>query len=149
MDIAEELRAIELIKALKARYWRGIDTRDQALLRGVFTDDAVTDFRDSTQSDDDSQLKRDPDAFVDDLFALLKGVVTVHHGHSPEISILSPSEATGIWPMEDWLWVEDEASPLPFRRLHGWGHYHETYRKTAIGWRIASTKLVRIRIETE
>ncbi|WP_157215401.1 nuclear transport factor 2 family protein [Flavisphingomonas formosensis] len=149
MDIAEELRAIEQIKALKARYWRGIDTRDRALLRGVFTDDAITDFRDSTQSDDDTQLKRNPDAFVDDLFALLNGVVTVHHGHSPEIALRSETEATGIWPMEDWLWVEDEASSLPFRKLNGWGHYHDTYRKTAIGWRIASTKLVRIRVEAE
>ena len=149
MDTAEELHAIEQIKALKARYWRGIDIRDKALLRGVFTDDAVTDFRDATDEEDKSHLKRDPDAFVNDLFEILKGVVTTHHGHTPEIAILSPTEATGIWPMEDWLWVEDTASSLPFRRLNGWGHYHDTYRKTAIGWRIASTKLVRIRVETE
>jgi hypothetical protein len=147
MDILQELRAIEQIKALKARYWRGIDTRDKALLRGVFTDDAVTDFRESAGQGDSEHLKRDPDAFVEDLMRLLTGVVTAHHGHSPEIIITSDTGATGIWPMEDWLWVEDEASPLPFRRLNGWGHYHDTYRKTAIGWRIASTKLVRIRVE--
>jgi hypothetical protein len=29
--------------------------------------------------------------------------------------------------------------------LHGYGHYHETYRKTDGGWRIASTKLTRLR----
>jgi hypothetical protein len=33
--------------------------------------------------------------------------------------------------------------------MTGWGHYHETYRKEAGGWRIASMKLTRLRIETE
>ena len=32
--------------------------------------------------------------------------------------------------------------------LHGFGHYHETYVRTPEGWRISSTRLTRLRVET-
>ena len=71
-------------------------------------------------------------------------LVTVHHGHMPEIEILSPSSAKGIWAMEDILkWPEAAA----VKTLHGYGHYHETYRKTADGWRIETSKLTRLRVD--
>jgi hypothetical protein len=31
--------------------------------------------------------------------------------------------------------------------IHGWGHYHETYVKLDVGWRILSTRLTRLRVE--
>ena len=59
----------------------------------------------------------------------------------PEIEILSDSEARGIWAMEDIV-------EFTGRRLHGFGHYHETYRKDGGQWRIARLHLTRTRIET-
>ena len=32
-------------------------------------------------------------------FMLLASAVTVHHGHMPEIALLGPDRATGIWAM--------------------------------------------------
>ena len=34
---------------------------------------------------------------------VLQDVVTVHHGHMPEIELTSPTTARGIWAMEDML----------------------------------------------
>ena len=149
MTELERLTAIEEIKQLKARYWRGVDTRDAVLLRAAFTDDAETDFGQSTGGK--AQAKpalRDPDAFVRRTLEVFEGVTTAHHGHNPEIEILSDTEATGIWAMEDHLWVATPSPSLPFRFLQGWGHYHDRYRRTAEGWRIAYTTLKRLRVDT-
>ena len=68
-------------------------------------------------------------------FARIGGSSHVHHGHMPEIEVTAPGEASGTWAMEDHLWWP-EGSPI--RRLHGYGHYHETYARTGDGWRISS-----------
>ena len=66
-------------------------------------------------------------------------VQSVHHGHCPEIEVLSDTEARGIWAMEDIVEFTDGT-------LHGYGHYHETYRKEGGEWRIATLHLTRIRL---
>jgi len=43
--------------------------------------------------------------------------------------------------MEDRLWWSPGG---PVRHLHGFGHYHETYEKTADGWRIKAMTLTRL-----
>jgi hypothetical protein len=144
---AETLIAIEAIRLLKARYFLGIDTRDAQVLRSVFTEDAVTDFRSESPDRDPALRQRDPDLFVRNTLAVLDGTVTAHAGSLAEIVIDTPDTAHGRWSMTDRIWVEDSArSPLPFRELQGWGWYHETYRRTADGWRIASTRLERIKV---
>lgn len=143
----ERLLAIEDIRALKARYFRGVDSKDAVLLRAVFTDDAITDFRSESPDGSDALLQHDPDAFVRNTLAVLAGTVTVHSGSMPEIEIVSADEARGRWAMHDRIWVEDAARcPLPFRELRGWGYYHERYRRTADGWRIAATRLERLKV---
>ena len=125
---------VEAIKQLKARYFRTMDTKDWAGMRAVFTDDVVMD-----TSESGGGVITGADEFIAFLSETLADVVTVHHGHMPEIEITSPTTATGIWSMEDMLrWPNG-------MELHGYGHYHETYTKTDGGWRIASTKLTRLR----
>jgi hypothetical protein len=73
-------------------------------------------------------------------------VVTVHHGHMPEIEVTSPTTARGVWAMEDKLrWPEGS----PVRAMHGYGHYHETYERTQEGWRIKTITLTRLRVDTD
>ena len=125
---------VEAIKQLKARYFRTMDTKDWPGMRAVFTDDVVMD-----TSESGGGVITGADEFIAFLSETLADVVTVHHGHMPEIEITSRTTATGIWSMEDMLrWPNG-------MELHGYGHYHETYRKTDGGWRIASTKLTRLR----
>ena len=82
---------VEAIKQLKARYFRTMDTKDWAGMRQVFTDDVVVDTTDSGGG-----VVTGADAFVAFLQETLAGAVTVHHGHMPEITLTSPTTATGI-----------------------------------------------------
>jgi hypothetical protein len=139
MEAVDELMAIEAIKQLKARYFRSMDTKDWKGMRGVFADAARI-----ALPDDDASVHVDIGAFMVMLEDRLGAVTTVHHGHMPEITVTSPTTATGIWAMEDLLqWPEGG----PFRQLHGFGHYHETYEKLDGEWRIRTLTLTRLRVD--
>ena len=128
---------IEAIKQLKARYFRTMDTKDWAAMRQVFTDDVVMDTTESGGG-----IVTGADDFVSFLRAALDGAVTVHHGHMPEIELTSPTSARGVWALQDFIVWPDGT------RLHGAGHYHETYEKDASGrWRIASSTLTRLHMD--
>ena len=127
---------VEAIKQLKARYFRTMDTKDFAAMRKVFADDVVMD-----TSEAGGGVVEGADAFIEFLEPTLRGVVTVHHGHMPEITITSPTTATGIWSMEDMLRFPDGTE------LHGYGHYHETYEKRDGTWRIKTSTLTRLRTD--
>ncbi len=155
MTDIERLLAIEEIKQLKARYFRGLDTRDWDLYAGVFTEDAHIDVRGSTDSSDGDSASA-VDGFDDEavitggkamaafVARITVGTISAHHGHMPEIDILSPTTAKGIWAMEDRLWQPPGA---PARLMHGWGHYHETYEKRKGRWLIASMRITKLRNE--
>jgi uncharacterized protein (TIGR02246 family) len=124
---------IEAIRQLKARYFRTMDTKDWAGMRQVFSDDVVLD-----TSDAGGSLVTGADEFMTFLQEVLRGAVTVHQGHMPEIELTSPTTATGIWALNDIVIWPDGT------RLTGYGHYHETYEKVAGDWKIASSKLTRL-----
>jgi hypothetical protein len=128
---------IEAIKQLKARYFRLMDTKDwEAMRREVFAHDVVVD-----TSSSGGGVIAGADPFVAFLREAIGDVVTVHHGHMPEIELTSATTATGIWAMEDMLrWPNG-------MELHGYGHYHETYEKVDGAWRIKSTTLTRLRTD--
>jgi uncharacterized protein (TIGR02246 family) len=123
------------IQQLKARYFRTMDAKDWAGMRQVFTDDVVMD-----TSEAGGSVITGADEFMAFLSETLADVITVHQGHMPELSLTSVTTATGIWAMEDMLrWPEHD--------MHGYGHYHETYEKVDGEWRIASSKLTRLRLD--
>jgi len=148
MDALERTVAIEEIHQLKARYFRCMDTKDWDGFANVFAPDAVMDMssemRDGqTEGEGVTHGAREIAAFVR---GAVDAVETVHHGHIPEITLTSPTTATGIWAMEDKLRWPGGA---PIRTLHGYGHYHETYEKTDAGWRIKTIRLNRLRVDVE
>jgi hypothetical protein len=130
---------IEAIKQLKARYFRFIDTKDWDGLRALMQPDVTVDV-----SADGAGVFEGVDAFLEMLVPALTGVVSVHHGHMPEIEVTSPTTATGIWAMEDLLRFPPE---IGLGELHGWGHYHETYVMVNGTWRFQSVRLTRLRME--
>ena len=139
---ADHLVDIEAIRQLKARYFRTMDQKDWDSWEQVFCEDAVID---TTQ--DSSPLIESRQAFRDFLPPILENVVTIHHGHSSEITITSDTTAEGIWPMEDMLWWPQSEGG---RHLWGTGWYYEEYRKEADGqWRIAKMTLRRARVEVD
>ena len=146
MDDIERLLAIESIKRTKARYFRFMDTKDWDALPTVFAPDAQMDMRGETG--DESGLITGGANVAAFMRASVEHLVTVHHGHTPEIEILSATTARGLWAMEDKLWKpEGSKSMLPFNALHGYGHYHETYTRIGDQWLIQTTRLSRLRVD--
>jgi uncharacterized protein (TIGR02246 family) len=128
-----DLRQIEAIKRLKARYFRCIDTKDWAGMREVYARDAV-------MNDEESKsLWRGREEIVAGLELWLSRAVTVHHGHMPEIELTGPDSARGIWSMFDRV-------DHPEFLLEGYGHYHERYVIEDGAWRIAELRLSRLHV---
>lgn len=125
-----DLEAIELIKQLKGRYFRGIDTCDTALLKGVFTDDAEAYFK---GGDYEFSLKgwADLEAFY--IKSFTPKTFGMHQGHHPEISV-DGDQATGIWYLQDFfINLHDNTTLL------GSAIYHDRYRKVKGEWLIEYT----------
>jgi ketosteroid isomerase-like protein len=136
--VADELEAI---RQLKARYCRFLDAKDAAGWRSVFSDDVVV-LLDMGVSTGGADPRTGPpvegaDTFVPMVLASLENAATMHHCHTPEITLTSPTTATGIWAMEDWIIFGNG------NELHGAGHYHETYEKQGDDWRIKTLHLTR------
>lgn len=132
---------LEAIRQLKARYCRFLDTKDVEAWRSVFSTDVVVllDMAISTGGADPMTAPplEGVDNFVPTVMGGLEGVATMHHCHTPEITLTSATTATGIWAMEDLLIFADG------RELRGAGHYHETYENQDGTWRIKSLHLTR------
>ena len=144
VDTVERLEAIEEIKQLKARYFRCMDTKDWDGFTMVFAPDARMDVSGEVSGGSGVTTgSREIAAFVR---GSIDAVTTVHHGHTPEIDVTSPTNATGVWAMEDHLWWP-EGSPIT--TMHGYGHYYEAYEKVDGQWRIKSTTLTRLRTDVQ
>lgn len=142
------LLAIEEIKRLKARYFRFMDIHDWTGFRALFTEDALFDVRGALEEKPDiSGLEpvRGADAIVAYVSSGIDPISSAHYGHMPEIEILDDDSARGIWALADILRTPTGA---PFKFFYGYGHYHEEYRKTGSGWRIASLRITRLMVET-
>jgi len=136
---------LEALKTLKAHYCRYLDQKRWPDLRSLYVDDCrfeidpaervylPADWRDQSHIN----LAQYMDLVTK---VMLPGVTSVHHVYVPELELLSPTEASGIWPMADYV-VSDSGS------FRGYGHYHETYRKECGRWKIASWGLTRLRID--
>jgi hypothetical protein len=136
----QELLDREAIKELKARYFRLLDAKDWDAWRDVFTADVHVRILDGDPVDG-------VDAFVAKVRREVGDTRTAHHGHLPELTLESPTEARGVWSLNDY--VEWPADPVTGERrgIKGYGRYDETYRKVDGAWKIASLRLTYIRID--
>ena len=141
MDAQQELSAIEQIKRLKASYFRCMDTKDWDGFQAVFAPDATMDTTQEAPDIDVVQGNENIRRFVE---GAVGPVLTVHHGHMPEIEIVSDSQATGIWALFDLL--RFKAGPIT--EIAAYGHYYETYEKAEGEWRIKAIRLTRLRVDT-
>jgi hypothetical protein len=142
----QELVAIGAIERAKARYCRFMDTKRWDDWGMLFTEDAVLDVSDDVTPEMGPQIIHGRAAIVAQVRGVVHTAHTTHQVHSPEIDLISPTAATGIWAMQDVVvWPEGVARPIPgVHSLTGFGHYHEIYSLAAGEWRIASLKLTRL-----
>jgi hypothetical protein len=128
---------IEAIKQLKAKYMRTVDTKDWEGFRSVFTPTTVWDMRDSG-----AECVTGADAIIAyNQVGLADDMISIHQGHMPEITLTSPTTATGIWSSEHMHRWPDGSE------LHGYGFYHETYVKLDDGWHIETCRFQELRAD--
>ena len=152
MTGTERLVAIEAIRELKAKYWRGVDSGDGALVRSILAEDCVLDC---------SGCCTDPASGVDhmpQMNIIMRGreawqtgnlehprLITVHQGHQHEIEVMSETNARGVWAFTDRFFMPPRS---PFSRMTGYGHYHDTYEKVGGTWLLKTMRFTRIWVET-
>ena len=143
MDAVERLTAIQEIRQVKAKYFWGLDHKDWDLWRReVWAPDGRLEIPEV------NEVHEPLEKLIETVANHAADQVSVHHGHQPIFEFTSDSEAKVIWAMEDRLYRSKE-HPLydGSMLLHGFGHYHETYAKLDVGWRIRTSRLTRLRVE--
>jgi hypothetical protein len=136
-----KLEEIEAIKQLKYRYFRALDCKQWDDLGATLTDDARTAY------DSGKYAFQGRDAILGFLRDALGSprVISLHHGHHPEIELTSDTAAHATWYLEDMVIFRDSNTVL-----HGAGFYQDEYVKVNGSWKIRATGYERTfeRIET-
>lgn len=163
MDGLQRLLAIESIRACKARYVRGADTKDWEVFASAFTEDAIWDLRGFTiarfpTTGEWNRIGSDFDlVFLESLSNLINWPMVgrqaikagaaeattemlsaFHRLYNPEIEVISDEAAKASWPFEETTYFSD-ASPVRFMNIIG--HYHEDYRQVGGDWLISECRL--------
>lgn len=134
--MALPLEDIELIKRLKYRYCRCIDTANLAELKELFTEDASVCYVGGSYRFEAQGRDRILEALE---YAFHSQAIAFHHVNHPEIDVTSPTEATGTWYLKDWFLdlknkVITDGSAL----------YRDTYVKRGGPWLIQRATYERI-----
>ena len=127
--------ALEAIKQVKYAYFRTLDLKEFDALGLLLTEDATSSYEDG------KTVLEGRDAIVRWLSSVLgdRGIVTEHHGHHPEITLRSDTEAEGTWYLQDRVIV-----PAADVEIAGTAFYADRYRLTDDGWRISHTGYRRV-----
>ena len=132
----QQLSDLEDIRQLKARYFRCIDTGAESELATLFTDDVAIDLKGGGY-----RLQVNGRADMIDFIgsSFNSDVVAMHHGHTPEIAFTGPDEARGTWYLQDRFIDYVRGADTVGSSL-----YHDTYRRTPEGWKIAASEYERV-----
>ncbi|WP_238015185.1 nuclear transport factor 2 family protein [Dactylosporangium sp. AC04546] len=120
---------------MKARYFRYMDSKNWTEFGEVFAREAVL-------LGGDREIAGRA-AIVEFVGMMSDGARTAHQGFLPEIDVLGAGEATGVWAMSDYYEVRGTEPTVGFT---GFGHYEDRYVHEDGAWRIARSRLTRIRI---
>jgi bile-acid 7alpha-dehydratase len=120
---------IEAIRQLKYRYQRYLDTKRYDDIEGLFLPEATSSYGNGRYAQPDRKstveflrLNADPNKFL------------LHQTHNPEITLLSPTEAKGLWYFEETVFYIAE------RKMSiGAGFYRDRYKKVDGEWKILHT----------
>jgi bile-acid 7alpha-dehydratase len=125
---------IEAIKRLKYRYFRCLDSKLWDELAQCFTEDATTSYSGGkyTFQGRDAIMK-----FLKE--GLGPTMISMHHGHHPEIEVTGKTTAMGIWALHDYVIVTQSNVSL-----RGASFYHDEYVKVRGQWKIKHTGYDRV-----
>jgi hypothetical protein len=126
--MALRLEDIELIRRLKHRYFRSIDTRDTDALKEIFVPDSTIHYVGGTY---DFKAEGRDNILGALAAAFHNKFASIHAGHSEEINVLTDTTADGIWYLSDWsLDLNTKVA------THGSSIYRDKYVKVDGKWQI-------------
>lgn len=130
-----DLEAIELIKQLKGRYFRFLDTANMDGMKAVFTDDASINFKSPSY-----EIKFSGWSEIEKFYksAFTKTRFGMHHGHHPEITV-NGDTAVGLWYLHD-IFVNLEENT----QFEGSALYRDEYLKVDGDWKIHNSAYERL-----
>ena len=124
----QRLKDIEEIKNLKGQYFRCLDGKFWDELETTLSPNIVTSYS-------DGKLVFHGPKEVTDYFkkTMPKEEISMHMGHTPEITIDSDTTATGKWYLEDKL-IFTEGSKYAGAGVNGGAFYTDKYEKVDGKW---------------
>jgi hypothetical protein len=132
----QRLMDIEAIKQLKYAYFRCVDTANLEELVTLLHEDLTVHYVGGSYVWE-VQGRQD---FVHNIGAAFsKEAVGQHNAHHPEIQILSESEATALWYLEDNMWILNHNA-----KTYGTALYWDRYLKVNDLWVIKDTRYERV-----
>jgi hypothetical protein len=131
--------AILKIHELQARRCLAVDTKDWATHETLH----AADFR--SYLAEGNEFTTGGKAYTDRIAAQTVHRLSAHHIYTPIIAFESPTQASALWTMEDWIWWKQGDED---HWLHGFGFYDETYVKLDGKWLFASRRLRRHKVLT-
>mgnify|MGYP001123027320 FL=1 len=139
----EELRAdiqrlmdMEAIRQLKYAYFRCVDTANLEELATLFHDDVSVNFKGGSY---EWKIQGKQDYVQNIGMAFSSEAVGQHNAHHPEIQMLSTTEATAMWYLEDNMWILNHNA-----RTFGTAIYWDRYLKVDGRWLIKDTRYERV-----
>ena len=131
----QELYDIEKIKQLKARYFRSLDTNDWGLFGETLSDNCSASYSDGRL------VLEGRDAIVAFMTKYMSGptLLSMHHGHTPEIDLLDDDHAKGIWYLQDLVMDLKRKT-----QLVGSAIYADEYVRENGEWKISKTGYSRV-----
>jgi len=132
----QQLLDIEAIKRTKHAYFRCIDTGNFEELATLFHPDVKVHFKGGSY---EWKLEGRDEYVASVRKSFHSRSVGHHNAHHPEIDVLGPTEATGIWYLADHMWIMSHRSFTTGTAL-----YWDRYEKVDGHWLIATTSYERI-----
>ncbi|MED5812091.1 nuclear transport factor 2 family protein [Mycolicibacterium sp. 050232] len=125
------------LEQAKARYCRLMDTKNWAELGGLLAEDLVFDL---TDGNPEATPIIGRDAALEAVRLSVGDAKTVHQVHSPEFE-LGGDTARVIWAVHERVVWNNGSS------LTAYGHYHDRWVRSELGWRIAELRLTHLIID--
>ena len=133
--MALDLESIELIKQLKHRYFRAIDTANIPLVTGCFVEDASIHYIGGSYEIEMAGRDKIVEFIAQSFHA---DAAAMHTGHHPEITV-DGDAATGLW------YLNDVFYDLNYKVCtRGVAIYEDRYVRTDEGWKIQHSGYERV-----
>ena len=132
----QRLMDMEAIRQLKYAYFRCVDTANLEELATLFHEDVSVHFIGGTY---EWKVQGKQDYVKNIGVSFSREAVGQHNAHHPEIQMLSETEATAIWYLEDNMWILNHNA-----KTFGTAIYWDRYLKVDGKWLIKDTNYERV-----